>query len=1009
MPRLGSAIPLVGRRAELGALVDALAAARSGQARCVLVSGDAGVGKSRLIAELTGHAERDGHTVLSGRCLELAEGGLPYLPFADVVAELARSSDPALTEAVSTRPPLGRLLPQAVPGPVAELRMPVTVEHDGAPRAAIGQDLGQLQLFEALLSALSELAEHRVLVLVVEDLHWADSGSRDLLGFLLARLRSQRLLVVVSYRGEDVHRRHPLRPWLAQVSRLPTVDRLTLAPLADRDAEDLVHALADGPVPPERVAGIVARAEGNAFFAEELLAAWIEGDEALPSVLADVLLSRIERLTPAAQRVLRAAAVADGSVGHGVLAEVVGLGESELDDALRDAVQHHVLVVEQGRYAFRHALVREALHADLLPGERTRLHAAYAARMAGSSRRGAQARLAYHSRESNDLPTALAASWAAAGESQQLGAPASALRHVEQALALWDAVPASARPAKLDELRLLLTASRLAGASGEPERAIAFARSAVGRLAAPGADIEPEDAAKTWLRLAKALLGTDAVGTREESSAAVERAWELVAQEPPSDTRAWVLATRASVQRGIRQDRAGALASAEQALADATAVGHGGAEADAMITVGQLAEERGDLEAARRWFSLAADTARAAGSVGVELRARYILGLSHDEQGEFDAALTVYRDGIRRAEEVGAIWTTFGIELTARELYLRYLRGEWDGIAEAVQTRRRAAPSVGGALLAGAAVHVVVGRGEFEQAEKIVAELAAQRRTDVLIALSAGVAAATAAYWQGRHDRAAEWVERTLEWLDELQPCLLAGIRVCALGVMVAADRAAAARDKGDAAAERAAVARGQDLLARARLHAERGRPRAGTLGPEGAAWLARAEAEATRLAGRGEVARWAQAVLAFGHGAVYDQAICRWRYAEALLGEPDSEDLVAGELREVHELAQRIGAAPLAEAVSDLARRSRVALPGVGGDRAAADPLTARERDVLEQVALGLTNRRIGEVLFISEKTVSVHLSRVMAKLGASRRAEAVAIAYDRGLLAAAERRESG
>ncbi|MGH3518928.1 MAG: response regulator transcription factor, partial [Haloechinothrix sp.] len=202
------------------------------------------------------------------------------------------------------------------------------------------------------------------------------------------------------------------------------------------------------------------------------------------------------------------------------------------------------------------------------------------------------------------------------------------------------------------------------------------------------------------------------------------------------------------------------------------------------------------------------------------------------------------------------------------------------------------------------------------------------------------------------------------------------------------------------AVGEATAVGEGEWLLAYARDCADRGRPRSGTLGPEGRAWLARAEAEASRLRGQGEGARWADAVLAFGYGAVYDQAVCRWRYAEALLGEPDAELAVAEQLTEAHAVAERLGAAPLLGAVRDLARRARVALPGQQANRAVTDPLTARERDVLEQVALGRTNRQVGAELYISEKTVSVHLSRVMAKLGATRRAEAVAIAYDRGLL---------
>jgi DNA-binding CsgD family transcriptional regulator len=193
-------------------------------------------------------------------------------------------------------------------------------------------------------------------------------------------------------------------------------------------------------------------------------------------------------------------------------------------------------------------------------------------------------------------------------------------------------------------------------------------------------------------------------------------------------------------------------------------------------------------------------------------------------------------------------------------------------------------------------------------------------------------------------------------------------------------------------------------MLAHGRMCSIVGQPRSGTLGPEGRAWLARLEAAASCLAGRGDPAKWAAAAEAFGYGAVYEQAVCRRHEAEALLLSDNAEGARAA-LESAHAVATRLGALPLRDVVRDLAHRARVDLAGVepaAPARTVVDPLTDRERDVLERVALGRTNRQVGEELYISEKTVSVHLSRVMAKLGASRRAEAVAIAYDRGLLTA-------
>ncbi|MGH3948346.1 MAG: helix-turn-helix transcriptional regulator [Pseudonocardiaceae bacterium] len=998
MPRLGSGIPLVGRHAELGQLRAALARAARGEACGVVVSGDAGVGKTRLITELAERAESEGALVLSGRCQDMAEGGLPYLPFADALAPLAGSADAALAAAVRARPALGRLLPQVVATPPVPGRAPVAVEYETQYRGLGGQDLGQLQLFEAVLGLLTELARRHTVALVVEDVHWADSSTRDLLSFLLARLRGQRMLVVASYRQEDVHRRHPLRPLLAQLARVPSVERLELHPFAVDDARAFVDALAEDPLDPDLVTSIVERSEGNAFFAEELLASCAECDDGMPAVLADVLLARLERLSATTQRVVRIISVADGAVAHAALAELSGLDELALDEVLREAVQHHVLVIEDTYYTFRHALVREAVYGDLLPSERTRLHAAFAARLAGKTGRGRAALLAHHSLESNDLAAALAASLPAAEEAEELGAPASALRHIEQALGIWDAVPDAQRPDGVDELMLLQEASYFAGTSGEPERAIAFARSAADLLdKRPAcADVDVERAARVWRRLAEALIAMD--GTEHEAPAAIDRAWALVADAEPSTVRAWVLATRAAILRGIcRVDDA--RGSALAAVADARVVGALGAEADALITLATLAEQQGDMTEARDRLREARAKAAQAGALQVELRARYYLGLSYDDQAQLTDALQVYRQGTERAAEVGLPWSAYGLELSARTLYLEYVSGQWP--LGDVPSRGQGAPSVPAARMAAAGAYLLVGRGEFDRAEAVVNDLRAQWRTDVQIAMTAGAVGAELSQWRGDHTGALRRVRETIGWLDDFEPWLLVGIRLAALGVAAAASQAALSRQRSDADGEVAAIKEGEWLLRYARECVERGRPRSGVLGPEGRAWLARAEAEGSRLPGQADSALWAEAVLAFGYGAVYDQAVCRWRHAEALLGQPDVDLFVADELAEAHAVAEMLGAIPLRDAVRDLARRARVALPGHRNSRDTRDPLTARERAVLEQVALGRTNRQVGTELYISEKTVSVHLSRVMAKLGATRRAEAVAIAYDRGLLA--------
>ncbi|SFQ07886.1 regulatory protein, luxR family [Amycolatopsis arida] len=998
VPRLGSGIPLVARAAELGRLREAFARAEAGAAGAVLVGGDAGVGKTRLVTELAEHAAAAGALVLTGRCLDVREGGLPYLPFAEALTPLATADDAAVLAAMRNRPALGRLLPQLAPAGAsagAHHQPLPPAAQDSLGRGTSEQDLGQLQLFDAILGVLTELAADRPVVLVVEDLHWADTSTRNLLSFLISRLRAQRLLLVASYREEDVHRRHPLRPVLAELVRLPAVQRIDLPPMGEADARALVEALAEGPLDPALVDTVVERSEGNPFFAEELLASGPACAD-LPAGLAEVLLARLERLPADARQVVRVASVANGRVSHAALAEVSGLGERELDEALRAAVQHHVLVVERGYYAFRHALLREAVYGDLLPGERSRMHAAYAARLLGQPDvRGRDAALAYHSLQSNDLPTALAAAVRAADQAEKLGAPGSALGHVEQALRIWDAVPAEQRPDGVDEHELLHEASYFAGASGQPERSIAYARSAVAAL---DGTVRAERAAKTWRRLALALMSLDS--TRDEAVEAVERAWELVADAEPSPARVWVLATRAQFLRNTGQF-AEALRCAQAAVADARTVGSPAGEADALVVLGALTEHDGEVARARELLDEAMRKAHAADASAVALRALYFLGLSHDDHGELDRAQATYRRALDYAEEAGLTWSSFGIEIRLKHLFLRYVTGDWPEVDAAVLPERTGSTVVT-ARMAAAWAHIAVGRGDLAVAERLVADVAEQWRTDTQIPLSGGAARAELAFWRGDHAVAVRGVRETVGWLEEFTPWQLGGIRLGAIGITAAAAWAASARLRGDDEAVTTAVAEGGALLEHVRGCAAKGWPRTGTLGPEGRAWLARAEAAATCLTGAPDPELWAEAVRAFDYGAVYEQAICRWQRAEALLAHDGAANAAAAaeELADAAAVAERLGARPLRDAVRDTARRARVDLPGQAARRDVVSPLTDRELAVLRQVALGRTNRQVGAELYISEKTVSVHLSRAMAKLGASRRAEAVAIAYDRGLL---------
>ncbi|KAA2258774.1 AAA family ATPase [Solihabitans fulvus] len=1001
--RLGSGIPLVARGRELRRLRAALEQASAGAAGAILLAGDAGVGKTRMVDELTAMAVAEGALVLTGRCLDAGETGLPYLPFAEALAQLGGDE----LAAVQARPALGRLLPAlAMPADRNPSRDTPAPHLMLASRRA-EQDVGQLQLFDAVHGLLSELAGPHCVLLVIEDLHWADDSTRYLLSFLLARLRSQRLLVVATYRTDDLHRRHPLRPLLTELVRLAAVERIDLEPFGKADSQAFVAALADDRMPQDIRAEVAERSEGNAFFAEELLAAYTACDDgAIPSALADLLLARTERLSPVAQRVVRVASVWGRRLRHERLRAVAELDDTVLDEALREAVQLHVLQVEDGAdvYLFRHALVREAVYGDLLPGERVRLHASYARYLAGrlesgDSGRGTAAALAHHSMESNDLPQALSASVRAAAEADKLGAPAESLKHLEQALKLWDAVAPGSRPGDVTELMLLRRASWSAGTAGQPERAVAYARSAV-ELVDPVAD--PEQAAERWRRLAQALSPLD--GDLSQELEAVDRAWDLVRDRPASHARAWVLAVRAGVLRyvGGRQDEA--RQCAEDAVRDARAVNAGGAEADALATLGLLDAHAGDLDRAQAHLTQAVERAVQVDVPTAELRARYYLGLAKYDLGEVLESTRVFDEGVARAREFGLTWSSFGLELRILQVISKYAAGDWDGSEAAGEPPGLRVSNTVAARMAAAAVYVTVGRGRFAEAERLITELRTEWHRDVQIVLFAGGCGAELASWRGRPAQAVERMQDALEWSGRVGGTWsLAGIRLVALGISAHADLAARAATRRDAETQAASIAEGDRLAEHARATAKHGRTFTARLGPEGRAWLVKVEAEVTRLHGASDPEAWREAVEAFGYGAVYEQAQCRWRLGEALLS-AERRDEAVEQLRLADEVAERLGAVPLRDAVAALAKRARITLrPGAVEEpeqRDVVDLFTPRERGVLRLVALGRTNKQVGEELYISEKTVSVHLSRIMAKLGATRRAEAVAIAYERNLL---------
>jgi DNA-binding CsgD family transcriptional regulator len=969
----------IGRAEELRRLGAALDRAEQDQPQLVLLAGDAGVGKTRLLVEFADRAQQRGSRVLVGGCVELGDIGLAYLPVMDALRGLVDDPEEAdlVAEVAVTMPGLGRLLPG--------------VARSGPTGALAGDGLEQLQVFDAVRALLLRRAQRSPVVVVLEDLHWADQASRDLVAFLARTLRSGRVLLVASYRSDELHRRHPLRPLLGELVRLPGVERLELAPFSRAELAEQLEAVAGVPLPADQLVRIHARSEGNPFYAEQLLAAGTgDAEVGLPSTLADVLLGRVLGLSEPAQQVLGVAAVAGRRVSHRLLAEVAGWPEADLEQGLREGIAAGVLVTDSstGTYVFRHALLQEVVYAELLPGEQVRLHAGYA-RLLAAEPDGAAAELAHHCLASHDLVGALRASIGAAREAEAVLAPAETLRHLSSALRLWERVPDPAAVTGTDRVELLLRAAAAANAAGERQRAVGLAQEAA---VTADATADPAQAAVAHERLGQYLL---LAGRIEEALRARASAVELVPAQPPTRLRARVTAAMAqALTNAGRQEEARRWC--DEALTVARAIGSAEEEADVLVTQGMI-EEHDDPARARPLYAAGRARAAAAGNPEIESRALQDLAWLEFDLGNLAAARAVFDEGVELTQRTGLGWSDIGITLRQGQRLVRYEAGDWDECERLAAAVPELAPALAVVRLGAAALLVEVGRGRPAAARRL-RDLAALAGLDPMIDLEVAGLEADQATWQGDLERAESAVQRGLAILDTGQfraPPTVENAWICAIGLAVQAERAERARAAGDAGTLRDATAVGRMLLERAHTAVEHTRV---SHGVDLRCWHAKAEAEWSRVQGRSDPKAWLAAVEAFSYGQLYEVARCRWRLAEALLGAGDREQATVA-AQAAHKTAQQLGAEPLEAALELLVRRGRLDLgAGVPAERTLAG-LTPREVEVLRLLVEGRSNRQIAETLFISGKTASVHVTNILTKLGVHSRLEAAATARRLGL----------
>jgi DNA-binding CsgD family transcriptional regulator len=985
----------VGRADELAVLTDALTRAADQEPQALLIGGEAGVGKTRLTEEFVNEAARRGAVVAVGGCVEIGAEGLPFAPFSTALRTLHRQLPGELAAAAAGQEDeLARILPELGETP----RGP----HDEESTA---------RLFELTARMLERLAAECTVVLVLEDLHWADTSTRHLLSYLFRTLVTGRLVIVATYRADDIHRRHPLRPLLAELDRLRTVHRIELPRFNRAEVRrQLVGILATEPEE-AFVDSVFARSDGNAFFVEELVASMESGCRTgLTESLRDLLLVRVEVLPDAAQRVVRIVAEGGSTVEYPLLRAVAGLTEDELIEALRAAVGANILLAtpDGDGYRFRHSLVREAVSDDLLPGERARVNRRYAEAMEADETlvRAEERiiRLASYWYCANDAAKALPAVLAASVTARRRHAYSEQLRLLERALDLWESAPDDIRDAlrpadyievyspcwydsatsPLSRIDLLAEATVAARFGGEREQALKLSKTALRLLEE---DKDPLQSAWFWTERSRLVASL----ARGDGWAELARAQELVQGLPPSQVHAEVL-VRAAGYGMLHNPGPDNLAAAERAVEYARMVGAEDTELNARITVGCLLTDSGDHERGLAELHAVKERATELGLAMLAGRAHINLTSQLETMGRSREAVELAEQGVALVKESRLLDTEAWI--CGNKAESLYSLGRWD---EAAAAARRALSVGQSAAPRGSASarlsYLALARGELTEA---AARLAAahdhfgthdtqpQHRIP-LYRLAIGVAAGEGRIADVRAEAAAAIAHGfPLGHHRYAWPLLLAAASA------EADSRGLPLADAGRAEALAALRAATRHLAAPNPL------------------WSAHAEfvrAELLRADARDTVADWAAVEEAVGPvDRPYLLARARHRLAEAQLSAGEDRDRAAALLRDAHATAERLGARRLREDLALLAQRARIPLTpdptpaapaAPGPDPAEALGLTSRERDVLRLVAAGYSNRQIAEELFISPKTASVHVSNILAKLGVAGRGEAAAVAH--------------
>ena len=1040
----------LGRERELAELAEAVRRVAEGRLGRVVLTGPAGIGCTRLLDELSTRVSSvPGVLACRGRAYEPAMG-MPYQALGDALAASFRQvPDERVAEVVAD---VGADLCALVPG-LADRLDQLGIKH-APPRLSAPDQLGR-RVLESILGALERMADGGVMLLTLEDVHFADPATRRFVEALQDVGRSLPICLVITYQPDEVHRRHPMQALADRLTADPEVVRIELGALEADDLEQLV-ADALGERPAQNVLTAVTEgARGNPLIALELArsAGSLEGVR-LSDPFDQLYGARVEALSPDGARLVRVMAAARVPLLRSTVLGVHPPDGRLTVQALEEAIDGGFVIESGERIAICHELCAEAVEAMELTPERQGIHAALAERL------GAEPALAaWHWSRAARPPESRAAHIHAAELAARLDPAETVLQHYEEALELPSLEPVSPR----EGADLLAGAARASASSGSFRRAVALMRRAIDSRATREASASRggRDAA-TRLSLGEMHeeLGRYQWNAGDLNGAidSMERALGIMPSEP-SRSRAHVLASLAQhLMIDGRFVESAKIAAEALVVADAaSAAGEDTLEerAHAICTQGVDVAYLGEPKRGLELLEEAATLSRQAGRLDDLMRVAANRTTLLDLDLRREDALAVVQEFLAEAA-AGGLEATYGAFLRGNAADILYQLGRWEEAERECRadvkwlTDRREITWLSLLVLG---LLLTESRADDEAASVVgqtLLELQAVppgQGTGMVMR-----SAVSLALWNGRIDEALGIAER--EWPRALESDELS---VIVYAASTSLEAAAAAAEHGRASSDAGLIARARDLASNVMAAAEE-HVRSSTLAPELGArkeaelLLATAHAHAQRVQGRVDPAVWDGLARAWEEYSIpYRQAKARWWQALAVLAAAPEEDRESARVKareplaEAFHLARALPALPLLREVVDLGTRARVALPVVAdadlvavgpglpvpvavgpgrpGDSATGSPdiaraidehviaslrkdavdtygLSPREREVLNILAEGRTDRDIAARLFISERTVHVHVRRILAKLSVSSRTEAAGVAIRGGLV---------